>query len=116
MTQEIKDRLEQAADALFEHKGYSFTPCDYAMRKGFLAGAQTILENPSEYGLEYSTQTFKDALAAASQHAMENELLKSQLTKYREALDKVHKIVMYDLSEPIQEIIDVVEGVLYEGE
>lgn len=99
MNQEIKDKLEQAADALFEHKGYSFTPCDYAMRKGFLKGAQTILENPEQWGLcslkvhKQAVKTFDkitmDAINAEMEVVDERNRLQSQLTKYREALERL---------------------------
>ncbi len=99
MTQEIKLKLEQATDALFEHKGYSFTPCDYAMRKGFLKGAQTILENPAEWGLcsleihKQAVKTFDkitmDAITAEREIVDERNRLQSQLAKYREVLEAI---------------------------
>lgn len=88
MNQEIKLKLEQAADAIFDVPGYAFEKCDYARRKGFMQGAQHILENPSEWGLvskgsfnrkEFFRKTWRGGAAKAE----------SQLAKYREVLEKI---------------------------
>lgn len=75
MNQEIKTKLQQAAD--------KFAPIAnecYEDNAGFLAGAKTILENPGEWGLvhPHSQKLAEEVLA-----------MESQLTKYREALERI---------------------------
>lgn len=82
MTQKIKERLEQAAETAWEQdQKTNPSPVNpYAYVYGFKAGAQTILENPQDWGLTYphSQKLAEEVLA-----------MESQLTKYREALERI---------------------------
>ena len=82
MTQEQKDKLEQAALDCPNIVG-NFE------QQAFFTGAQTILDNPQEWGLmpildsmqaiEDSDSDWEDALSG----------LKAQLSRYREALESI---------------------------
>lgn len=82
MTQEIKERLEQAAETAWEQdQKTNPSPVNpHAYVYGYKAGAQTILENPSEWGLvhPHSQKLAEEVLAT-----------ESQLAKYREALERI---------------------------
>lgn len=111
MTNEQKAAVQKAADNINE------TLSVYASYYGHIvAGMTYVIDSPGDFGLIPILDSM-DHIEESDQNWSEvvNDL-KSQLTEYREVLERVHKIVMNDLSEPIQEIIDVVEGVLYEGE
>lgn len=82
MNQEIKQKLQQAATEF----GKLCDPNNETIEKqadlrfGFLRGAQTILENPHEWGLvhPHSQKLAEEVLA-----------MESQLAKYREALERI---------------------------
>lgn len=88
MNQEIKDKLQQAADKSTE-KGYSSEhPAKWHYKDGFTNGAQTILENPSEWGL-----VEKRLVDAGIQLRIETiktcEETHSQNEKYKEVLERI---------------------------
>lgn len=92
MTQEIKDKLEQAAETAWEQdqktNPYPVNPHAYVY--GYKAGAQTILDAPGEWGLE----TTKEALTGRNRILslqLKNTELQSQLTEYREALEHLER-------------------------
>lgn len=83
MNQEIKLKLEQA---IAHYDTSDYDDCNH--KSGFLAGAQTILENPEEWGLE----TTKEALTGRNRILslqLKNTELQSQLAKYREVLERL---------------------------
>lgn len=95
MNQEIKERLEQAMRKQFTLKASK----DKVRRIAYFSGAQTILENPSEWGLieEKSLySTLKSTVLESENKDIRVNLmsakikgLQSQLTKYREALERI---------------------------
>lgn len=86
MNQEIKDRLEQAAAAKYT----LVTEQNY-----WIAGAQTILENPGQWGLidEMLFRGLSNSCESwVNKWAKKNEecrMLQSQLTKYKQALERI---------------------------
>lgn len=107
MNQEIKDKLEQAAETAWEQDQQTNpTPVNpYAYVYGFKAGAETILENPGEWGLvpkaqhdHYMTKytslvEWYDRLMGTPceqvRHQQEIESLQAQNDRYRKALEDV---------------------------
>lgn len=92
MTQEIKQKLEQAAENYaVQFKGlHGISKSNLkTIAIDFKSGAQTILENPKEWGLMPILDSM-DHIEESDQNWSEvvNDL-KSQLTKYREALEDV---------------------------
>lgn len=85
MTQEIKDKLEQAADKRYHPAS------DH--RENYVAGAQTILDNPSDFGLvekrlvDAGIQLRIETVKACEETHLQNE-------KYREALEKIAAIAV----------------------
>lgn len=79
MTQEIKDKLEQVYE-FHAKEGTIIREADSL--SAFLTGAQTILENPSEWFPPVQYWQLRD----------ENEWLQSQLTKYRELLGQLKEL------------------------
>lgn len=92
MTQEIKLKLEQAAETSWEQdQKTNPTPVNpYAYVYGFKAGAKTILENPSEWGL-CSLEVLEATSVSVGKAWADNERLKSQLAKYREVLEHLER-------------------------
>lgn len=87
MTQEIKLKLEQAT-AHYDTSDYD--ACNHKI--GFLAGAQTILENPQEWDLFTAEQIVEQRNLYRGQVdkiIAEYDDLKSQLAKYKEALERI---------------------------
>lgn len=92
MTQEIKDKLQQAADKSTE-KGYSSEhPAKWHYKDGFTNGAQAILENPSEWGLvekrlvDEGIQLRIETIKTCEETHLKNE-------KYKEALEHVLQLL-----------------------
>lgn len=81
MNQEIKSKLEQAAD---NYRGGD----DFEIWTAFYAGAQNILENPAEWGL-CSLEVLEATSVSVGKAWVDNERLKSQLAKYREVLERL---------------------------
>ncbi len=101
MTQEIKDKLEQAAKAEIDSSVWSnhddSLPLNVA-KNALVRFAQTILDNLGEWGLvdeklfrstSNSCESWANKWAEKSEKCRE---LQSQLTKYREALERIVKI------------------------
>lgn len=84
MTQEIKDKLEQAA-IQYGRAGKLVNEC-----YPFMDGAQTILENPIEWGL-CSLEVLEATSVSVGKAWADNERLKSQLAKYREVLEHLER-------------------------
>lgn len=101
MTQEIKERLEQVAETAWEQdQKTNPSPVNpHAYVYGYKAGAQTILENPGEWGLcsleihKQAVKTFDkittDAINAERAIVDERNQLQSQLAEYRQALERI---------------------------
>lgn len=109
MTEEQKDKLEQAADAMFYRNDHTFAPCDYARRAGFVRGAQTILDNPGEWGL--TSDPYKDLMWVEI-----TDDLKAQLSRFRSTLLEVHELLR--MADPhcrdsaLEEMKDIIEVAL----
>lgn len=90
MTQEIKQKLKQAAETAWEEDTrHNPNPCNpYAYVYGYKAGAQTILENPSEWGL-VGAQWEEDAIHNADTGVE----IAAERDKYREALEHVLQLL-----------------------
>lgn len=98
MTQEIKLKLEQAAETA-RLLGKPWTVLTGDKKSAFMLAAKTILENPDEWGLcsleihKQAVKTFDkittDAINAEREIVDERNQLQSQLTKYREALERI---------------------------
>jgi len=103
MNQEIKQKLEQAAGQRYPDW---YTEYDEGRAyRGYLAGAQTILENPGEWGLVPKAQhdhymakytslvEWYDRLMGTPceqvRHQQEIESLQAQNERYRKALEDV---------------------------
>ena len=87
--------IDEAATKSWEDDAkYNPTPNNpYAYVYGFKAGAQTILDNPGEWGL-YSLDALKIEMdkSTSRRHRKiesDNQHLQSQLAKYREALERI---------------------------
>jgi|GEM_PF-2921557 len=105
MNQEIKQKLEQAAIKSADRDQVMYYPARASYFDGFTAAAQTILENPGEWGLVPKAQhdhymakytslvEWYDKLMGTPceqvRHRQEIESMQSQLTKYREALERI---------------------------
>lgn len=94
MNQEIKERLEQAMRKQFTLKASK----DKVRRIAYFSGAQTILENPGEWGLislNESNILFADNM----------DLVKSETAKYREALERIVNTSTVDaIAYPLQTV------------
>lgn len=113
MTQEIKDKLKQAAETAWEQdQKTNPSPVNpHAYVYGYKAGAKTILENPGEWGLmpildsmdhiEESDQNWSDVV---------NDL-ESQLAKYREALAISNP---WPITDILSKLIEASETLLHE--
>jgi hypothetical protein len=91
MTQEIKDKLEQEATEYASGKSVSFTDPWYIREESYKAGAQTILDNPKEWGLatkEVVMSKIKLLHDVESRWWIKVKELESQLFRYREALEE----------------------------
>lgn len=99
MNQEIKQKLEQAAE-LVVMKLYNRKPSEGSselnefneFKSVAIEASQTILENPADWGLVTAYQYYANK-NRYEKHLVElcdkEILLESQLTKYREALEKL---------------------------
>ncbi len=97
MTQEIKQKLEQAADeyAIAWYNGTKVM--DHIKRHSFKRGAQTILKNPGKWALVTADQyyTKRNQYEKHLRELCDKEvLLESRLTKYREALERIAAIAV----------------------
>lgn len=93
MTQEQQQKLEQAAFEAARSTEQRDKPINTAIErshavKWFKAGAQTILDNPSEWDLI----KWEDYLKY-------NQHFQSQLSRYREALERIANanVILYDV-------------------
>lgn len=91
MTQEIKKRLEQEAQKMSVPRHPKSPTMRGIFEDGFLQCAQIILENPEEWGLVRQgsfnkKEFFRKAWRERARKA------ESQLTKYRQALERIVKI------------------------
>ena len=84
MNQEIKQKLEQAAAY---HQGSGLD---------FMVGAQTILENPQEWGLFTESEILESQKSLAEAYGFHNKKFNSALiearreaAKYRQALERI---------------------------
>lgn len=107
MTQEQQTKLEQLAS------DYGNRCMSTASTDGFEAGAQTILENPGEWGLcqkddvakertkwvKAYSHNDKEKNSALMHQVNEIEELQSQLTKYRKALERIERTEVSDLDK-----------------
>lgn len=86
MTNEQKQKLKQAAETAWEEDTrHNPNPCNpYTYVYGYKAGAQTILENPSEWGL-VGAQWKEDAIHNADTGVE----IAAERDKYREALKRI---------------------------
>ncbi len=85
MNQEIKDKLEQAAKDYIDKWPVKFTAAESS---AFIEGAQTILDNPAEWGL-CSLEVLEATSVSVGKAWVDNERLQSQLAKYRNALESI---------------------------
>lgn len=123
MTQEIKDKLEQAAMISWEQdQKTNPSPVNpHAYVYGYKAGAQDILENPAEWGLVPKAQhdhymakytslvEWYDKLMGTPceqvRHQQEIELLKAENARLREALGRIINTSSVDaIAFPLQTV------------
>lgn len=81
MTQEQKDKLEQAALDCPNIVG------DFE-QQAFFTGAQAIIDNPSEWGL-YPNHQDKEWSSTIDSVMDDNAMLRAENTRYREALESI---------------------------
>ena len=79
MTQEQKEKLEQAAAAKYA----LVTEQNY-----WIAGAQTILDNPGEWGL-YPNHQDREWASTINNVMEDNASLRAQNDRYRKALERI---------------------------
>lgn len=84
MTQEQKIKLDQTCKEKYPGSRY-----DNALRRvHFKAGAQTILDNPGEWGLEATKEALTGRNRVTSLQ-LQNAKLKTENDRYRKALERV---------------------------
>lgn len=90
MTQEIKYKLEQAAETAWEQdQKTNPTPVNpHAYVYGYKAGAQTILENPRSFGL-YSLEDMRKSFYAGHNLCDDEWRDKRKLTGFDEFMEEL---------------------------
>lgn len=91
MTQEIKERLEQAAESA-RLPGKPWTVLTGDKKSAFMLAAKTIIENPREWGLvtEEDCKFYKDQKDKVRNYWIsKTDEAQAQLAEYREALERI---------------------------